>query len=150
MSLKQTLFLDLKNAMKTKDTVLKDTIQMVRAGVLQQEKDNKIELDDSGVIDIIVKELKKCNDVLCDFEKSERRDLIDELNRKISILKSYLPEQLNNEELTNIILCAIQDTNATSMKDMKNVIALVKERTKDYFIDSKTTSDIIKNLLQNK
>ena len=61
MSLKERLFSDLKEAMKQKDIILKDTIQMVRAGILQIEKDQKIELDDDGVIDVITKEIKKCN-----------------------------------------------------------------------------------------
>lgn len=150
MSLKEKLFLDLKNAMKSKDAVLKDTIQMVRAGVLKQEKDNKIELDDQAVIQVIIKELKQYNDALRDFEKSNRIDLIDELNRKIEILQSYLPEQLTDKELTNIILCAIKDAEATSIKDMKKVMELLKERTKDCLIDNKKASNIIKNLLTDK
>lgn len=97
MSLKEQLFADLKEAMKQKDNVLKDTIQMVRAGVLQIEKDQKIELEDDGIIEVIVKEIKKYYDVLPDFEKSGRQDLIDELNKKITILKSYLPEQLRTQ-----------------------------------------------------
>ena len=59
MSLKEQLFADLKEAMKQKDNILKDTIQMVRAGILQIEKDQKIELEDDGVIEVIIKEIKK-------------------------------------------------------------------------------------------
>lgn len=59
MSLKETLFQDLKTAMKDKDTVRKNTIQLVRAAVLQIEKDNHVELDDDGVLDVRAKELKK-------------------------------------------------------------------------------------------
>ena len=82
MSLKETLFQDLKTAMKDKDTVRKNTIQLVRAGVLQIEKDNHVELDDDGVLDVIAKELKKRRDSLPEFEKSGRTDLIDNLNKK--------------------------------------------------------------------
>ena len=81
MSLKETLFQDLKTAMKDKDTVRKNTIQLVRAGVLQIEKDNHVELDDDGVLDVIAKELKKRRDSLPEFEKSGRTDLIDNLNK---------------------------------------------------------------------
>ncbi|MCC8098318.1 MAG: GatB/YqeY domain-containing protein, partial [Eubacterium sp.] len=67
MSLKQQLFEDLKESMKSKDTVRKEIIQMVRAGVLLIEKDTKTELDDQGVTAVVSKELKKLNDVLPDY-----------------------------------------------------------------------------------
>ncbi|MFR4986633.1 MAG: GatB/YqeY domain-containing protein [Lachnospirales bacterium] len=149
MSLKEQLFADLKEAMKQKDNILKDTIQMVRAGVLQIEKDQKIELEDDGIIEVIIKEIKKCNDVLPDFEKSGRQDLIDELNQKLTILKSYLPKQLSVEEINEIVLYAIKETSASSMKDMGKVMALVSDRTKGR-ADNKTISEIVKKHLQSK
>lgn len=149
MSLKEQLFSDLKQAMKQKDIVLKDTIQMVRAGILQIEKDQKIELNDDGVIDVITKEIKKCNDVLPDFEKSCRQDLIDELNQKLTILKSYLPEQLSVEQINEIVLYAIKETGASSMKDMGKVMALVSNQTKGR-ADNKIVSQVVKNLLQQQ
>lgn len=147
MSLKEQLFADLKEAMKQKDNILKDTIQMVRAGILQIEKDQKIELEDDGIIEVIIKEIKKCNDVLPDFEKSGRQDLIDELNQKLTILKSYLPKQLSVEEINEIVLYAIKEASASSMKDMGKVMALVSERTKGR-ADNKTISGIVKKHLQ--
>ena len=149
MSLKEQLFADLKEAMKQKDNILKDTIQMVRAGVLQIEKDQKIELEDDGIIEVIIKEIKKCNDVLPDFEKSGRQDLIDELNQKLTILKSYLPKQLSVEEINEIVLYAIKETSASSMKDMGKVMALVSDRTKGQ-ADNKTISEIVKKHLQSQ
>ena len=81
MSLKDKLMLDLKEAMKDKDTIRKNTVQLVRSGVLQIEKDKKIELDDEGVLDVISKELKKRRDSMPDYVKSGRQDLIDNLNK---------------------------------------------------------------------
>ena len=98
MSLKETLLQDLKAAMKDKDTIRKNTIQLVRAGVLQIEKDNHVELDDDGVLDVIAKELKKRRDSLPEFEKSGRTDLIDNLNKEIEVLLGYLPEQLTDRK----------------------------------------------------
>ena len=72
MSLKDKLMDDLKSAMKDKDTVRKNAVQMVRASVLQVEKDNKITLDDEGVIEVVAKEVKKRKDVLPEYEKSFR------------------------------------------------------------------------------
>lgn len=148
MSLKEILFNDLKQAMKDKDTVLKDTIQAVRAGVLQIEKDNKVELDDSGIIDVIVKEIKKANDVFPDFEKSGRKDLIEDLNKRLIILKSYLPVQLTIDEIKQIILDVINDTNSSSIKDMGKVMSLVSEKTKGR-ADNKIISELVKEHLQS-
>ena len=97
MSLKEQLFADLKTAMKEKDTLKKDTVQLIRSGILQYEKDNKVELDDEGVLDIISKQLKSRRDSLPDFIKSGREDLIEKLNKEIEILLGYLPEQLSEE-----------------------------------------------------
>lgn len=94
MSLKERLFDDLKTAMKEKDAIKKEVIQMVRAGVLQVEKDNKIEsLDDSGVLTVISKEIKKLKDVLPDFEKAGRQDLIDEVNKKLKFSMLTFPSK---------------------------------------------------------
>lgn len=149
MSLKEQLFADLKEAMKQKDTILKDTVQMVRAGILQIEKDKKIELDDDGVIEVVAKELKKCYDVLPDYEKSGRQDLIEELNKKIEILKSYLPEQLTEDAVKQIVSDAISEVGAQSMKDMGKVMTIVSSKTKGR-ADGKVVSDIVKKLLANK
>lgn len=147
MSLKEQLFADLKEAMKKKDVILKDTIQMVRAGVLQIEKDKKIELKDDGVIEVITKEMKKCSDVLPDFEKGGRQDLIDEMNKKLTILKSYLPKQLTIDEINEVVLFAIREVNATSIKDIGKVMSLASEKTKG-LADGKTVSEVVKKLLK--
>lgn len=131
MSLKETLFQDLKTAMKDKDTVRKNTIQLVRAGVLQIEKDNHVELDDDGVLDVIAKELKKRRDSLPEFEKSGRTDLIDNLNKEIEVLLGYLPEQLTEDEIQKIVEETIAETGAATMKDMGKVMGAVSSRLKD-------------------
>ncbi|MBE7013428.1 MAG: GatB/YqeY domain-containing protein [Ruminococcaceae bacterium] len=123
MSLKETLAQDLKVAMKDKDTVRKNTVQSIRAAVLQVEKDSRIVLDDDGVIGVIAKELKKRKDVLPDYEKSGRDDLIAELKKEIEVLTGYLPSQLSQEELDGIVKDAIDRLGATSMKDMGKIMA---------------------------
>lgn len=97
--LKEKLLEDLKNCMKDKNVVRKNVIQMVRAAILQVEKDNGITLDDNQIIDIIAKESKKRKDSLVDYEKSGREDLINELKEEINILAEYLPKQLSMEEV---------------------------------------------------
>ena len=126
MDLKSVLLNDMKSAMKDKDTVKKDTVQLVRAAILQFEKDNKTVLDDDGVVEIIAKEVKRYKDVLPDYEKSGRQDLVDEIHRKIEILMPYLPEQLSEQKMREIAKEIITETGATSMKDMGKVMQAVK------------------------
>ena len=123
MSLKEQLAQDLKESMKDKDTIRKNAVQSIRAAVLQVEKDSKITLDDDGVIGVIAKEVKKRKDVLPEYEKSGREELIAELKREIEVLTGYLPSQLTQEELDGIVKEAIDRLGATSMKDMGKIMA---------------------------
>ena len=143
MSLKETLMDDLKIAMKEKDVIRKNTVQMVRSAVLQFEKDNKTELSDEGVIEVIAKELKRRRDVLPEYEKSGREDLIADINREIEILLAYLPKQLSKEELEVIVAEAIAEVGATSMKDMGKIMGAVMPKTKGR-ADGKMINEIVK------
>ena len=143
MSLKEKLMDDLKAAMKDKDIIRKNTVQMVRSAILQYEKDNRIELDDDGVLDVIAKELKKRRDVLPDYEKSGREDLIADINCEIKTLLAYLPAQLTQEELEVIVSEAIAEVGATSMKDMGKIMATVMPKTKGR-ADGKMINAIVK------
>ena len=129
MNLKERLADDLKSAMKNKDTIRKNVVQFVRAGVLQFEKDNKVTLDDNGVLEVIAKQLKQRKDSLPDYEKSGRDDLIAELKAEMDVLMEYLPKQLTPEELEAIIKESIASLNASSMKDMGKVMTDVKAKT---------------------
>lgn len=146
MSLKERLLEDLKNAMKEKDVIKKDTIQMARSAVLQIEKDSKVTLDDDGIIDVIAKEVKKRIDVQAEFERSGRQDLIDKVNTEIEVLKSYLPQQLTEEELEAIVKQAIVDTGANSARDMGKVMQATMPQVKGRD-DGKMINQIVKKLL---
>lgn len=149
MSLKEQLFADLKTAMKEKDTLKKDTVQLIRSGILQYEKDNKVELDDEGVMDIISKQLKSRRDSLPDFLKSGREDLIEKLNKEIEILLGYLPEQLSEDEIQKIVEEAIAATGAASVKEMGKVMGMVNPKLKGR-ADMKVVGALVKKLLQGK
>ena len=146
MSLKDKLMDDLKSAMKDKDTVRKNAVQMVRASVLQVEKDNKIALDDEGVIEVVAKEVKKRKDVLPEYEKSGRQDLIDELTREIEVLMAYLPQQMSEEEIEALVVDAIAQTEAKSMKDIGKVMAVIMPKTKGK-ADGKVINNFVKKHL---
>ncbi len=146
MSLKDKLMDDLKAAMKDKDTIRKNAVQMVRASVLQVEKDNKVTLDDEGVIEVVAKEVKKRKDVLPEYEKSGRQELIDELNKEIEVLMAYLPEQMSEEEIEALVISAIEEAGAKSMKDIGKVMAVIMPRTKGK-ADGKTVNQYVRKHL---
>lgn len=146
MSLKEQLAADLKAAMKEKNTVKKNVVQMVRAGVLQIEKDKLVALDDDGVLEVIAKQLKQRRDSLPDYEKSGREDLISELKAEIDILMTYLPKQLERAELEEIVAEAIAKTNAQSLKDMGKIMAEVMPKTKGR-ADGRAINEIVREKL---
>lgn len=144
--LKEKLLEDLKNCMKEKNVVRKNVIQMVRAAILQVEKDKQIELDDEQIISIIAKESKKRKDSLVEYEKSGREDLINEIKEEIDILTEYLPKQLSFEEVELIVKEVIAEVGATSMKDMGKVMKVAKEKI-GASSDGKTINEAVKKCL---
>ncbi len=133
MSLKISLMEDLKDSMKNKDTIKKNTIIMVRAAIKQKEVDERIELADEDILDIVSKQVKEKRAAIEEFKRGNRQDLVDLTNAEIDILLNYLPKQLSEEEVEEIVKEVIIEINATSMKDigmiMKTVMPKVKGRT---------------------
>ena len=146
MTLKERLAEDLKSAMKDKNVIRKNVVQFVRAGILQIEKDNKVTLDDNGVLEVIAKQLKQRKDSLPDYEKSGRDDLIAELKAEMDVLMDYLPKQLTKEELETIIKEIVEELGATSIKDMGKVMAAAKAKTVGR-ADGRMINEIAKGLL---
>ena len=144
--LKEQLLNDLKESMKNKDLVRKNTIQMIRAAILQVEKDKQIELTEEQVIEIIAKESKKRKDAQTEFEKSGREDLINQNKEEIAILSEYLPKQLSEEEIESIVKKVIEETGAATMKEMGIVMKKSKEQI-GAVADGRTVSEIVKKLL---
>ena len=144
--LKEKLLEDLKNSMKEKNVVRKNVVQMIRAAILQKEKDNQIELSDEEIMQIIAKEAKTRKDALPDYEKSGREDLIKEVKEEIAIIEEYLPKQLTKEEILPIIKEIINKTGASIIKDMGKVMGEAKKQL-GVSADGKTISECVKGLL---
>ena len=144
--LKELLMQDLKDAMKEKDTIKKDTVQMVRAAILQIEKDKAIEVDDSKIIEIIAKEQKGKKDALIEFEKGGRTDLIEKTQSEIDVVMKYLPEQLSEEEVNKIIDEIFEEVKPEGQKDMGKVMKEATSKLKGK-ADMKTVSSIIRERL---
>lgn len=149
MSLKEQLLSDMKEAMKEKDVLRKNTVQAVRGAILQKEKDTQTEVDEEQILDIIMQEIKKRKDALIDFEKGHRPDLVDSANAEIAVLQGYLPAQLSDEEIANLVREIIQEVSAVSMKDMGKVMGAITPRVKGKADNSKVSS-IVKQCLAHQ
>lgn len=145
--LKEKLMQDFKDAMKEKNELKKNTVMMVRAAVLQIEKDTQKEVLDDQILEIIAKEVKKRKESLADYEKSGREDLIKQINDEIAILKEYLPEELSTEEIRKIVEESIKETGAETIKDMGKVMQAAKSKAAGR-ADNKVINDIVKELLK--
>ena len=146
MSLKETLMQDLKTAMKNKDKRTKDTITMVRAAIKQKEVDDRVELNDDDVIQIIAKEIKERRGSIEEFQKAGRDDLIDSTKADIDVLLNYMPEQLSEEELEAMIRKVMEENNITEKKQMgllmKSIMPKVQGRA-----DGKAVNAIVNRIL---
>lgn len=143
--MKETLINDLKEAMKNKDIITKNTIQSVRASILQEEKDTQKELSDADIENIIVKEKKKRVDALEQFRKANREDLIYQTEMEIKVLEGYLPEQLSEEEIREELQKLINEFG-TDKKVFGQIMGKMKS-TFGNLIDGKIVSDILKEML---
>lgn len=130
MSIKEKLMQDLKAAMKSHDKIKKDTITMVRAAIKQIEVDKRVDLSDEEVIDIISKQYKERVSSIGEFKRGGRDDLVAQTEEEIKIILEYLPKQLTDEELEDIIKEAIEKLSITDKKQigelMKEVMPKVK------------------------
>lgn len=146
MSIKDKLFNDLKQSMKEKDLVKKDTIQVIRGSILQIEVDEKIEVTDPMILDIISKELKKRKEVLPDYIKNGNDNFVKKINSQIEILTNYLPKQLSKSELTSIIKESLNAFENPTSKDMGKIMGIVLPKVKGK-ADGKLVNSILKDLL---
>lgn len=149
MSIKDVLMDDLKKAMIAKDTVTKNTVQLIRATIKQTEIDKRIELKEDDILNIIAKQIKQKQDALEQFKKADRQDLIEQTEQEIKICEKYLPKRLSKEEVYDIVLSEKEVLGVSDMKGMGLLIKSVKEKV-GLRSDGKTISDAVKDILSNQ
>ena len=137
----------MKQAMLDKDVVRKDVLRMLRAAIQRREVDERIELDDTQVLAVIEKQVKQARDSITQFEQGGRQDLADKEKNELDVLMSYLPAQLSAEEVELHIKTVIDETGASSMKDMGKVMGTLKPLLQGK-ADMAAVSASIKNQLQ--
>jgi len=148
MSLKERLTEDMKQAMKDKEAgkLRLSVIRMVRANIKNVEIDRKTELSDDEVLDVVAKEVKMRRDALEEYQKAERSDFVESLKQEISILEQYLPEQLSEAEVRNLVTEVVVSTQALGPKDMGKVMAVLMPKVKGR-ADGKLVNTIVREML---
>lgn len=125
--MKEKLLKDFKEAMKNKEVIKKNTIQLLRACILNKEKNLQRELTDNVILEVIASELKKRKEVLKVYEDKEAIKQIEIIKEEISVLEKYMPEQISEEELDNIIEKYILQFNDNLKQNRGKIIKSVKE-----------------------
>jgi hypothetical protein len=116
----------MKTAMRAKDSARLGAIRLLQAAIKQREVDERIELNDSDVLAAIEKMLKQRRDSISAYEGANRHDLADVEKFEVSVLQTYLPQQLTDAEVAGLLEQAITDTGAEGIKDMSKVMAAIK------------------------
>jgi len=128
MALRERLNEDMKAAMKARDPQRLGAVRLALAAVKQREIDERVTLDDAGVIAVIEKMIKQRKDSIAQYEKAARQDLADKEKFEISVIEAYLPQQLSQAEIDAIVAEAVQSTGAKGPQDMGKVMGVVKPK----------------------
>ena len=138
---------DIVEAMKSKDTLKLATLRMLKGAIDLERINKKLEkVLDEDIVTIIGKQIKTRKESILEFEKGNRQDLIEKTNEEINILNAYMPEMMTEEEITSVVMDAINETNATSIKDMGSVMKIVSPKVKGK-ADMSLVSQVIKSKL---
>jgi uncharacterized protein YqeY len=128
MSLKTRINDDMKSAMKARDASRLAAIRLLMAAMKQKEVDERVDLDDAGVIAVIEKMIKQRKDSIAQYEAAKRQDLADAEKFEVEVLSAYMPQALSADEVAIIVAAAMAESGARSPAEMGKVVALVKPR----------------------
>jgi uncharacterized protein YqeY len=126
MTLKAQITEAMKDAMRAKDVPRLSALRLLLAAIKQREVDERIEVDDAGVIAIIEKMFKQRRDSISQYDAAGRQDLADVEKFEITVLQAYMPQALSESEVDAIVAQAVASSGATSVKDMGKVMAAIK------------------------
>lgn len=149
MTLMEIIKRDLTNAMKEQDKFSLGVYRMLKSALQLEQINAKHDLSDSEVIAIIKKQVKIRKDSLLEYQKYNRMDLMENLEKEIAIMKKYLPEELSEAEIDKEILEVFQDVNPQSMKDMGSIMKILTSRIANR-ADMSYVSSIVKSKLSGK
>ena len=146
--MREKILNDLKEAMKNKDKERFTVIRMIKGAMQMEELKLKRECNDDEIIGIIAKQIKTRKESVAEFTKAGREDLVEQTQKEIDLLTTYMPEQLSEEEVLKEIDKAFQEVNPSSMKDMGKLMGLLTPTLKGK-TDMSMVSKIIREKLNN-
>lgn len=146
MTLKEKLNTDVKEAMRSGDKELRDTLRLILAAIKQEEIDRQTTLDDAGVQAVLTKQAKQRRESIADYEKAGRPELAEEERRQLVIIESYLPEMMGREEIEKLAAQTIAEVNASDIKDMGKVMGRLMPQVKGK-ADGRIVNEVVRSLL---
>jgi uncharacterized protein YqeY len=149
MSLKNKIIDDMKTAMRAKEKEKLSVLRMVKSLLMNQEIEKGSELNDEDVIKSLNTLVKQRKDSAEQYENAGRTELAEKENSEISVIEDYLPQAATNEQIEQAVAEAIEETGATSMKDMGNVMKAALSKLSDKTVDGKMVSEIVREKLDN-
>lgn len=147
MSIKDMLNQDMKAALKAGEKGKLSVIRMAKSAILYAEKEKLHELDDKEIIEVLFKEANKRKNDMKEYERLGKDEVVESLNKEIEILSRYLPRQLTDEEVEELVHQTIDEVGADSMKDMGKVMGAIMPKVKGQ-ADGGRVSNLVKKLLQ--
>ena len=147
MSLKEKLTEEMKSALKERNKTRLSTIRLIQDAVNKKEiEQGRQALDDNGIIRVISAMVRKGEDAVEQFKKGDRQDLVDEENRQLDVLKSFLPQQLSSEEILSLISEAIEEAKAVDLRDLGKVMQILMPKVSGR-ADGKTVNEMVRERL---
>ena len=148
-TIKERLQEDWKNALKSKDKFRANVLSTAKSAILFVEKTDGVTLEDDKVIEILAREVKQRREAMLEFEKGNRQDLVDDAKAEIEILLGYLPQQLNEDEILQVVKELATEIGANNIKDMGKLMSAVRPKVLGK-ADGKLVSQIVRDYLNNK
>ena len=128
MSLKQQISDDMKSAMRAKESERLATIRLLMAAIKQREVDERIELDDAAIVNVLDKMVKQRKDSIAAFTQAGRMELADKEAAEIKVLEAYLPQRMSADEITAAVKAIVAELGASGPGDMGKVMGAVKAK----------------------
>ena len=144
MTLKDQIIADMTAAMKAKDAARTSTLRMVKAAIMNREKEGGDALTDEDVTKLLRSQMKQRRDSVEQYQKGGRQDLVDKEQAELAIIEAYLPQAASQEEIDQAVASAIAETGASSMKDMGAVMKAAMANLAGKNADGKAVSDSVK------
>jgi len=147
MSLKDQIVNDMTAAMKAQDAARTSTLRMVKAAIMNREKDGGAAVTDEDVLKLLRSQVKQRRDSVEQYQKAGRPELADKEIAEIAVIETYLPQAASEAEVEQAVSEAIAETGASSMKDMGAVMKAVMPKLAGKNADGRTVSDTVKKKL---